>query len=78
MLIIFPLHLLAIIDIWVLCVIYVLHVFKTDRVPQDKKALWAVVLVMGNMISMPVYWYLYIWKDASRSTLEQGVDGDAT
>lgn len=61
--IIFPLHLFTMLEIAVLLVIYIRHVFKTDRVPQDKKALWAVVLFLGNMIAMPVYWYLYIWRE---------------
>jgi hypothetical protein len=25
--------------------------------------LWAVVLFLGNMIAMPVFFYLYIWPD---------------
>ena len=58
-----PLHLLTMLEILVLLVIYIVHVFKTDSVPQDKKALWAVVLFLGNMLAMPVYWYLYIWKE---------------
>ena len=77
MIIIFPLHFITMIEIFVLLAIYIIHVFKTDRVPQDKKALWAVVLFLGNMIAMPIYWYLYIWKESKESTFEQGADGDA-
>ena len=60
--IIFPLHFLTIVEIFVLLVIYIRDVFRNDRVPKDKKSLWAVVLFCGNMIAMPVYWYLYIWR----------------
>lgn len=60
--IIFPLHFLTMIWIFVLTAIYIRRIFKTDAVPQDKKALWAVVIFCGNMIAMPVYYYLYIWK----------------
>lgn len=42
---------------------YVIYLFKTDRVPQDKKALRAVVLLLGNVMTMPVFFYLYIWPD---------------
>jgi len=42
---------------------YIVFLFKTDRVPQDKKALWAVVLFLGNIIAMPVFFYLYVWPD---------------
>ncbi len=47
-----------------LLVFYIVHVFRTDRVPADKKALWAVVLFLGNFLAMPVYWYLYVWPKA--------------
>ncbi len=62
MMVIFPLHFFTMFEIFVLIAIYIFYLFKTDVVPQDKKALWAVVLFLGNMISMPIFWYLYIWK----------------
>jgi hypothetical protein len=43
---------------------YMIHLFKSDRVSQDKKVFWAVVLLAGNVIAMPVFFYLYVWKDA--------------
>jgi hypothetical protein len=45
-----------------LLVFYVIHLFRTTLVPSDKKALWAVVLLLGNLFAMPVYWFLYIWR----------------
>lgn len=62
LMIIFPLHFLTILEMFVLLAIYIRHVYKTNRIAQDKKALWAVVLFLGNMIAMPIYWYLYIWR----------------
>ena len=62
-LIIFPLHFLTILEIFILLAIYITYLFKTDVVPKDKKALWAVVLFLGHMIAMPIFWHLYIWKN---------------
>lgn len=62
MMVIFPLHFFTMFEIFVLIAIYMFFLFKTDVVPQDKKALWAVVLFLGNIISMPIFWYLYVWK----------------
>lgn len=59
----FIMHLLTMLLILTLMALYVVDVFKNERVTQDKKALWAVVLLMGGMIAMPVYWYLYIWRE---------------
>ena len=60
--IILPLHLSTMILVIVLLVIYIVNVFKNDTIESDKKALWAIVLFFGNMISMIVYWILHIWK----------------
>jgi hypothetical protein len=64
---ILPLHLLTMLAVMALMVFYIVNVFKNDRVDKDKKALWAVVLFMGNMIAMPIYWYLYIWREFAAS-----------
>ena len=61
--IIFPLHFLTVLLVLGLTAFYMVNVFRNDRVEKDKKVLWAVVLFMGNMIAMPIYWYLYIWRE---------------
>ena len=78
------LHLLTMLWIMALTVFYMVNVFRNDRVDKDKKVLWAVVIFMGNMIAMPIYWYLYIWKEApsstppSHSSLKSADTSDAT
>ena len=63
--IIFPLHFLTIFWIFGLTIFYILNIFKNDLVDKEKKALWAVVIFFGSMFAMPVYWYLYIWRDSA-------------
>ena len=63
--IVFGLHLLTMLVVMALTVFYIVNVFRNDRVDKDKKALWAIVIFMGNAIAMPIYWYLYFWKDPS-------------
>src|SRR3989442_571149 len=65
--IIIPLHLLTMLLIMGLTVFYIVNVFRNDRVNKDMKVLWAVVLFMGSMIATPIYWYLYIWRDAAEA-----------
>lgn len=59
----FVVHFLTIFLVLGLTVIYIINVFRNNRVAQDKKALWAVVIFLGNIVAMPVYWYLYIWPE---------------
>jgi hypothetical protein len=60
--IIFPIHLGLMIEIIVLLIIYIKDVFKNTNIEESKRALWAIVLFFGNMIAMPIYWYINIWK----------------
>lgn len=62
-LLVFAAHFGTMLLMFGLTAFYIVYLFKTDRVPQDKKALWAAVLFLGNMIAMPVFFYLYIWPE---------------
>jgi hypothetical protein len=56
----FRIHMIASFAIFAIIGVYIVYLFRTDRVPQPKKALWAVVLFMGNMVALPVFWFIYI------------------
>ncbi|BBO35923.1 hypothetical protein [Lacipirellula parvula] len=61
MLVIFALHLLTAFIAIGLLVVYLLYLYHTERVPADKKALWAVVLFLGSVLAMAVFFCIYIW-----------------
>ena len=56
------LHLGTMLLMAALLAFYIVHVFKNPAIP-DKRTLWAVVLFFGNVIAMPVYWFLYVWRE---------------
>jgi hypothetical protein len=58
------LHVLTMLLSVVLLVVYVVHLFKTDHVPRDRKTLWAVTLFLGAPIAMPAYWFAHVWPEA--------------
>jgi hypothetical protein len=62
------LHLGFIFAMWGLIASYIVYLFKTTHVPSDKKALWAVVLFLGNLLAMPIFWYLYVWRPIARNS----------
>lgn len=68
------LHLFTMLITVALIATYIIHLFKTSAVPQDKKVLWAVVLFLGNAFAMPVYWYLYVFRSGTVSP-RSGVGG---
>jgi hypothetical protein len=55
-------HLLTMVATMGLLVFYVTHVFRSQRLPQDQRVMWLLVLFMGNMLAFPIYWYLHVWR----------------
>jgi uncharacterized membrane protein YozB (DUF420 family) len=66
--IIFPIHFAIMIEIIVLLIIYIKNVFKNENIEESKRTLWAIVLFFGNLIAMPIYRYINIWKPINRQT----------
>ena len=60
--ILFPLHFLTMLILFGLLIFYVVNVFRNALIESDKKVLWLIVIFFGNIIAMPVYWYIHIWK----------------
>jgi hypothetical protein len=60
-------HLGTMLIMMALLTFYIVHVFKNPAIAGDKRTLWAVVLFFGNVIAMPVYWFLYVWREPLRS-----------
>jgi len=65
-----------------LIIYYMVFIFRSSAVKQEMKVLWAVVIFMGNIIAMPIFWYIFFFKaprgepildqqDAKRATEEE-------
>jgi len=54
--------LMVLILIFVLMRIYKKDVAKNPNIEESKRPLWVTLIFFGNLLTMPVYWYLYIWK----------------
>lgn len=72
----FALYVVTALETLALLVPYVVFLWNTDRVRQDKKALWTAVLVFGGIVAMPVFWYYYIRQDLKKSRPEDGTVRD--
>ena len=59
-LVIFPLHAFTMLASMALLVVYVLHALQNNKLDQNTKHLWAILLFVGNFIAMPIYFYKYI------------------
>ena len=59
---VFLLHLLTMVLMFALIALYLVHAFRTDLLPSDRRVLWVVVLLFGFVLAAPIYWYFYLWK----------------
>jgi hypothetical protein len=60
----FAMHFLTIIGHLALMVYFIFNIFKNERLEQNYKIMWTILLFFAGMLVMPVYWFLYIWRDA--------------
>lgn len=41
---------------------YLVHLFGNGSMSRERKVLWALLLMGGFVFTMPVYWYLQVWR----------------
>lgn len=39
------------------------HIVNTERLTQDQKMLWGILIRLGGVVALPIYWYRYIWRE---------------
>jgi hypothetical protein len=75
MIVIFVLHGLTILVSLALLFIYLVDVSNNDRIPEDKKLPWSLLILLGGIVACPIYWNLYIWPDRTDQPSEQNPTG---
>ena len=68
-------HMLTIFVVLALIAIYVVLAVTNRQFDQTKKIIWVVGLCMLTTITMPVYWYMYVWR---KPTAESAPPHDQT
>ncbi len=38
----------------------IVFLYRSKAVPEGKRALWSILLILGNMFIFPIFWFLYI------------------
>lgn len=64
----FPVHLAMMLLNMILIVLYIIIVFKNERLKIELKVMWAGVIFTGSVFVMPVYWFLNIWRESKVAT----------
>ena len=58
----FTVHMLTILMSMGLMAFYIVRIFKTP-LDEAMKIMWTVLICMVGIFAMPVFWYLYIWRE---------------
>jgi hypothetical protein len=68
----FILHFLTIMGSLGMTIYYIFNIFRNERLEQNYKIMWTILMFFAGMLAQPVYWYLYIWRDAPFATTASG------
>jgi hypothetical protein len=66
MVVLFLVHMLTILGTLALTVFYIVRVMNAEQLDQNLKIVWIILLFFFGMLAQPVFWYLYIWREAPR------------
>ena len=64
-------HMFTILEMLALKIFYIVRVFKTEQLDQNKRIMWTLLLVFVTILAEPVFWYLYIWRDSLAASQNQ-------
>lgn len=54
---------------------YAWHLFHGKVLDSEKRLLWSIVLLVGNVFTMPIYWYKHIWHAENEAKIIKNEDG---
>ena len=61
---------LTAIEVLALLLFYLGYLFTRPLLPLEWKAVWAAVLVFGQVFTMPVFWVLHVWKPRNSDPMQ--------
>jgi hypothetical protein len=67
----FILHMLTIFGHMGLTVFYIIRVFKTERLDQNLKIMWTLLLFFVGFFAQPIFWYQHIWRGMPETESEK-------
>lgn len=41
---------------------FIHHVIRTNTVPPEKRGIWVMILLVGNIFALPFFWFFYMRK----------------
>jgi hypothetical protein len=61
------LALLTVAATWLTSALFIVYAFRSPTVPPAKRGLWVAVIVFGNIVALPFFWFWYVWQPSRLS-----------
>ncbi len=60
-------HLIAMGLIFGLTIGYTIFAAVSSRVPSEKRTMWVILLILGGIVAIPIFYFIYVWRDPASS-----------
>lgn len=61
----FGIHMISVLLMLALLPIYIVLAVKREQFDQTTRIVWIILICLMGVYVMPVYWYLYVWRNPS-------------
>jgi hypothetical protein len=68
------LHLFTLALVLTLVGAYLAMLYRSTLVPSGRRTFWALVLLIGNVFALPVFWYVFLWRRAADEPAAEGCE----
>jgi hypothetical protein len=55
----------AVLESWAMIAYYVVWLVRQPYADDGKKTLWIVLLLIAGSFALPIFWFLYVWREES-------------
>ena len=56
---------LSVVGAWAMVAYYIVWLFRIEPADDGKKTLWIVLLLVLQSLALPIFWFLFIWREES-------------
>jgi hypothetical protein len=55
---------------------YIIHAARNTKIEGLEKIIWILIIAVVGFVTMPIYWYVHIWKEGSIRLFRMGKGKD--
>lgn len=60
-------HVIMIFWTFALLAFYLISLKRNSFLSRDQKIMWIILFIVAGLISLPIYWYIHIWRQNETS-----------